>query len=95
MVETEKCGAEDCGYEGDILSPEGLCGVCQQGLDDNRKSEGEQPSCKVLKIRDKCEHKECKWQEEPCVDCKYNPSRYFKTEPIDRYEEVSGDSSHD
>ncbi len=45
-------------------------------------------SCRVLKIIDICKHKECMWQEKPCDDCKYNPSRYYKTEPIDRYEDM-------
>ena len=35
---------------------------------------------------DSCEHKEVKWHNEPCFDCKNNPSRYINTEPIDRYE---------
>ena len=50
--------------------------------------EEEQESCKVLKIIDSCKHKNCNWHDEPCVDCKYNPSRYIKTKPVDRYEKT-------
>ncbi len=46
----------------------------------------EDKSCRELKIIDTCKHKECKWQEEPCIDCKYNKCRYIETKPIDRYE---------
>ncbi len=48
----------------------------------------EEDSCKELNLFDNCKHKKCKWFDKPCVDCKYNPSRYFKTEPVNRYEKV-------
>ena len=52
------------------------------------KKPNEDDSCRVLNIIDTCKHKNCNWTDEPCVDCKYNPSRYIKIEPMDRYEKV-------